>query len=57
MMTYNGPNDIWTTPKVLKHLDCVREPGLEEAPVSFASFPLGSRLKSAAAVQKSGKYD
>lgn len=57
MMTYNDPNDIWTTPKVLKHLDCVREPGLEEAPVSFASFPLGSRLKSAAAVQKSGKYD
>lgn len=38
MKTYNNPSDVGTIPKVLKHLDCVREPGLEEAALSFISL-------------------
>lgn len=37
---------------MLKHCDCIRDPGLEEAVLSFLPFLLGFHLKSAAAMQE-----
>jgi len=37
---------------MLKHLDCVKDPGLEEAVLSFLPFLPGFHLKPAAAMQE-----